>query len=97
MFSRKIGSWFDIASDGDETNRIYRAVFTLGLRFDVVIADLSISGVVAMSLIFEIDPSARGIVSSGYSEVPVFSKHGEHGINAVLKNPFTFDDFRQAI
>jgi CheY-like chemotaxis protein len=58
------------ARDGSEAVRIYKEKREAGEKFDAVIMDLTIPGGIggkeAMSMLMEIDPSVKTIVSSGY-------------------------------
>ena len=47
----------------------------------------------AIQRLLEIDPDARAIVSSGYSNDPVMSACEEHGFRAVVSKPYEIRDF----
>jgi CheY-like chemotaxis protein len=79
-------------ADGNETVARYREAMESGRRFDLVIFDLSIpggmGGAAAMELIRKMDPGVCAIVSSGYSDDPVMSRHQDFGFRAVLPKPY---------
>ena len=45
----------------------------------------------------EIDPQARVIAFSGYSNDPIFTNFKEYGFNGVLSKPFSIEEFMQTI
>lgn len=101
LFAESIRAVADITIDGIDTLRRYREEMDAGNKYDLVLTDLTIpggmGGAEVMKEIMAIDPSACGIVSSGYSEVPVMASYREHGFVAMLKKPFTFEEFKCAI
>ena len=89
------------ASDGLEAYEKYRRRFEEGTPFDVVILDLTVpdgmGGKESMELIRKLDPEARIIVSSGYSNSPVMSRYSEYGFNEVLRKPYTITELRDTV
>ncbi|MGC4069107.1 MAG: ATP-binding protein [Polyangiaceae bacterium] len=81
-----------MVANGADAVAVYREAFARDRRFDVVVLDLTIpsgmGGREAAKRILDIDPSARLIVSSGYSDDSVMAKYREHGFSAVLPKPF---------
>ncbi len=67
-----------------------------GTPFDAVILDLTVRGGMggreAIRRITEIDPSARAIVSSGYSDDPVLANYRDCGFSATLCKPYELED-----
>ncbi len=47
--------------------------------------------------LIEMDPDAKAIVSSGYSNDPVMSNFTEYGFKGVVKKPFKIEDLSSAI
>ncbi len=80
-------------ADGKEAIDTYRQHMAAGKRIDAVIMDLTIPGGMggkeAASGILAIDPQARLIVASGYSNDPVMARFQEHGFAASMVKPFT--------
>lgn len=78
--------------NGDEAISLYRTAKEAGTPFDVVIMDLTIQGgmggVEAARRILSFDPTARLIVSSGYSEDPVMANWTEYGFCAAMEKPY---------
>ncbi len=64
-------------------------------KFDVVLLDLTlpgdISGKEIGKKILEIDKNAKIIITSGYSDDPVFSNYRDYGFHGTVTKPFTID------
>ncbi|MBU0943112.1 MAG: PAS domain S-box protein [Proteobacteria bacterium] len=79
-------------SDGEEAIRRYQALRDLGTPVDLVIMDLTIPGGMggqeAAQKLLQIDPQAKIIVASGYSNDPVMANCREHGFVASIAKPF---------
>jgi signal transduction histidine kinase/ActR/RegA family two-component response regulator len=80
------------ARDGAEAIDLYEAAMASGHRFDAALLDLTISGgmggVETANKLKELDPSARLIASSGYSDAPVMSSFRKYGFDDVLPKPW---------
>jgi two-component system cell cycle sensor histidine kinase/response regulator CckA len=65
-----------------------------GKPFNAVIMDLTIPGGMggkeAVKKLFEIDPDAKVVVSSGYSTDPIMSEYKKYGFSAVITKPYSF-------
>jgi PAS domain S-box-containing protein len=89
------------AANGEAAVAAYRAAFTGGQRFDVVILDLTVPGGMggreAAAKILAVDPTARLIVSSGYSEDAVMAEFRRHGFCAVLPKPYNAQQLCDAV
>ncbi len=80
------------AQEGTEAIALYCRARESGRPFDVVIMDLTVPGGVggkdAVKKLLEIDPAAKAIVSSGYSQDPVMANYRDYGFLAVISKPF---------
>lgn len=78
--------------DGNAAVETYRAAMESGNSFDALILDLTIPGGMggreAIQKILEIDPEAKAIVSSGYSNAPILSNYMEYGFRGVVAKPY---------
>jgi PAS domain S-box-containing protein len=79
-------------ADGTEAIAAYRRALQDGQPFDVAILDLTVPGGMggreAALEILAIDPRARLVVSSGYSDDAVMSNFRQHGFVDVLPKPY---------
>lgn len=90
-----------LTSDGAEAVAAYGRAFTDGPRFDAVILDLTVAGGMGggetMRRLLEIDPEARVIVASGYSNDPIMADFQRHGFRGVAAKPFRLEDLRHTL
>lgn len=89
------------ARDGAEMIDIYRRATLMGYPFDAVIIDLVVAsgmgGREAVAKLLEIDPDAKAIVSSGYSDDRIMSDFKEYGFRGVLAKPYTLATLNQVL
>jgi PAS domain S-box-containing protein len=79
-------------ANGSEAAAAYREAWNSNARFDAAILDLTVPGAMggreAAALILAVDPKAKLVVSSGYSDEAVMSEYAQHGFRAVLPKPY---------
>lgn len=89
------------AVDGREAIELYRAGYEAGKPIDIVIMDLTIPGGMggqeAVGEILDIDPKAKVIVSSGYSNDPILADYKKYGFRAAVVKPFDMKDLNAVI
>ena len=89
---RMNGYSVDCASNGEEALALYRKAWEQNEPYRVVIMDLTIRGGMGgkemISKLFEIDPNARAIVSSGYSNDPVMANFRDYGFSGMVPKPY---------
>ena len=85
-----------LAKNGKEALVIYKQAFDAGERFMAVIMDLTIPGGMGgnevAKKILKIDPRAKIIVSSGYSNDPIMSDFQSYGFCDVMAKPYNIED-----
>ena len=87
--------------EGSETVARYTEALLQGLRYDLVVMDLSIpngmGGAQAMEKLRQLDPHVQAIVSSGYSDDPIMSRYADFGFRAVLPKPYQPGELRELV
>ncbi len=90
-----------LAGDGKEAIELYRKHRDSGAPIDIVIMDLTIPGGMggkdAVAGIHAMNPGAKVIVSSGYSNDPVMAHWEEYGFSAAIIKPFQIQDIEKVI
>ncbi|MEA3267493.1 MAG: LytS/YhcK type 5TM receptor domain-containing protein [Candidatus Fermentibacteria bacterium] len=90
-----------LARDGREAIAIFKEHHHSGNPVDVIIMDLTIPGGMGgketITEILKIDPAARAIVSSGYSNDPVMANYRQHGFKASIGKPFEMAKLKEII
>ncbi len=88
-------------SNGEQAITLYNSALHSGNSFCAVILDLTIrggmGGMEAAKVILEEDPSARLIVSSGYSNDPVMAEYKKYGILSTLSKPYNAEDLTRVL
>ena len=89
------------AEDGERAIGLYGQSIAAGRKFDAVILDLTVPGGMggdeAVKILREIDPSIKGIVSSGYSNNPVLANFREHGFDGMVAKPYSPEELLKAL
>jgi CheY-like chemotaxis protein len=93
---RRFGYEVQVAGEGAEGIRCYSEALESGRPFDAVIMDLTIrggqGGKETIEELLKVDPDARVIVSSGYSDDPVMSRFEEQGFRDVITKPYMIQE-----
>lgn len=89
------------AKEGGEALVLYAGATETGEPFDLVILDLTIRGGMggkeAAESLLRIDPDARIIVASGYSNDPVMAYHRSFGFRAAISKPYDVAGFTATV
>ncbi len=89
------------AVGGDEAIALYTHEREKGVPFDAVIMDLTIpggkGGVETVGEIRKLDPNARVIVSSGYSNDPILDNYRTYGFCNIVTKPYELHDLSKVL
>lgn len=95
------GCTASFARDGREMLERYKNAMASDRPFDAVIIDLIITGGMggteAIKELLEIDPRAKAIVSSGYSEDRIMSNFREFGFKGALAKPYNLSELGKVL
>jgi CheY-like chemotaxis protein len=98
---QRFGYEVTFAGDGMEAVEKYREAMETGQPFDAVIMDLTVTGGMggreAIELLRLLDPGAKVIVSSGYSDDPVMADFKKYGFDGVIAKPFRAEELSAAL
>jgi len=97
----RLGLEFGSALDGREAIERFRAARESGAPFDLVVMDLTIPGGMggkeAISVLRQIDPGVRAIVSSGYSSDLTMADFRKHGFRGMVAKPYDIAELAAVI
>ena len=89
------------AKDGEEAINLFRQMQSSDNPISAVIMDLTVpggmGGLEATAKILEIDPDARIMVASGYSNDPILANFQEYGFVARVEKPFAVQKLIQTV
>ncbi len=95
------GYTVDLARDGQEMLHLYQKAQSEGAAYDVVVLDLTIPGGMggreAVGHLLKLDPQAKAIVSSGYSNDPVMADFSNYGFRGAVTKPYKIEDLCKAV
>ena len=96
-----LGHEVSVAADGEEAVRLYADHKERGAGFDLVIMDLTIPGGMggreAVAEILRLDPDAKVVVASGYSNDPIMANCRDYGFAAAVAKPFNLKELQAVI
>jgi CheY-like chemotaxis protein len=91
---KRYGFEVEFANDGSQAVELYREHHQAGAPFAAVILDLNIPGGMggeeAMRRLLEIDPQAKGYVSSGRTDDPVMMNFRTFGFSGTIEKPYFY-------
>jgi len=96
-----LGYQVEIAKDGIEAFNFYRKAMEADQVYDAVILDLTVPGGMGgretLQMILELDPAARCIVSSGYSNDPVMKEYKKFGFKGMVQKPYKLEKLSKSV
>jgi two-component system, cell cycle sensor histidine kinase and response regulator CckA len=97
----ELGYHVQTCANGDEAIAMYNAARDSGSPYSLVIMDLTIPGGMggkdAAQHILAIDPHARLVVSSGYSNDPIMAGFSEYGFCAMMQKPYSMQKIKTTL
>jgi PAS domain S-box-containing protein len=91
----------DTVADGNQAIEAYTLAMQSGRPYAAVVLDLTVpgghGGAETMARLLQLDPDARGIVSSGYSVGAGLEDHRRAGFRGVVHKPYTVAELRAAV
>jgi len=98
---KHLGYEFEFAEDGERALALYEKAMQSGKPFDLVLMDLIIpngmGGEEAIQKLLAINPNARVIVSSGYSNSPIMANYKKYGFRGILKKPYCLEELSHLV
>ena len=98
---RTLGYTTADARDGIEALELYREAMKTDEPFDAVIMDLTVPGGMGgqetVKNLLRMDPKAKVIVSSGYSNDGIMADYKAHGFSGVVPKPYTLNQLGEAV
>ncbi len=98
---QEMGYEVELAADGQKAIEVYAQAKDRGRPFDAVLLDLTVraglGGQEAIQALLQMDPAAKAIVMSGYSDDPVVLEHERHGFKAALEKPFDIGRLKEVV
>jgi PAS domain S-box-containing protein len=96
-----VGDEVTFATEGKEAIELYRRAMEEERAFDVVMMDLTVPGGMggkdAVKKLRELDPTAKVIVFSGYSNDPIMAEYESYGFSGTLSKPFEVDELIETV
>lgn len=97
----RLGYQAETVADGKAAIEAYRRARSDGMPYAAAIVDLTVpggmGGLDAMRGLRALDPQAKVVVTSGYSDDPVLSDCAAHGFCGALHKPFRMEDVAEAV
>ena len=100
-FISSLGYHVVTAANGNEAVALYDRALKRGKRFDAVILDLTVKGGMGgketLEAIRSMDPEAKAIISSGYTDDPIVSGYEGHGFQGAMTKPYRVDELKETL
>jgi PAS domain S-box-containing protein len=97
----RLGYESAFSRNGSEAVALYEEALKTDQPFDAVVLDLTVRGGMggeeAIRHLLKIDPQAKVIVSSGYSDSPVMQDYKQYGFSAAAGKPYNLLELSQAL
>lgn len=92
VFLSGLGYRVEVVADGESVIESYRKAMEEGDPFWVVILDLTVNagkgGIETLRELKSIDPGVKAVITTGFTDDPIFSGFGAQGFVAAIPKPF---------
>ena len=96
-----LGFDVDIVTNSKDAIEKYKASIEKSKVYDLVILDLTIPGDIGgeevAKEILKINPDAKIVVASGYSNSPILSNYKKYGFIDRIEKPFTYEELKEIV
>ena len=97
----RLGCEVELAAEGEEAIAIYKKNLSAGTPADLIIMDLTIPGGMggedAVKQILAINPGAKILVSSGYSNDPIMANYKDYGFCGAIVKPYQMQELNKIL
>ena len=101
LMLNRLGNEVVLASDGAEAIDLYKEAMRTDEHIQLLIMDLTVpngmGGKEAVQEIHKLNPEAKVIVSSGYSNDPIMANYRDYGFCAAINKPFQLQDLSKIL
>ncbi|WP_170920501.1 response regulator [Desulfacinum hydrothermale] len=98
---KHMGLECDTAAHGEEALSLYKRALDMDRRYDLVVLDLTVrggvGGISTMAQLLEIDPQAKAIIYTGYSEDPILENYQLYGFKGALRKPYAVQEMVEMV
>lgn len=98
---QELGYTVVVVPDGKSAISMYETALASNHPFDLVVLDLTISGGMGgketITHLQSVHPEIKAIVTSGYSNDPIFANYEKYGFQGKLAKPFTFEILEEVL
>ncbi|MBN2288126.1 MAG: PAS domain S-box protein [Candidatus Glassbacteria bacterium] len=90
-----------LSEKGEEAIEQYMSALKTDQPFDLVILDLTVKGGMGgtetLKRLLEIDPEAKAVVTSGYTNDPIISNYEKYGFAGMITKPFRVQEVKELL
>ncbi|NOX34412.1 MAG: response regulator [Deltaproteobacteria bacterium] len=91
----------ELAKDGEDAISQYKKLLKNNTPAHMVIMDLTVPGGMggkkASKIILDLDPKAKIVISSGYSNDPIMTNYKDYGLKGIILKPYRMEELKTAI
>ncbi len=96
-----LGYDVELVEKGEDAVEAYQKAKDAGKDFAAVFLDVTVQGgmggELAMRRLLELDPSVKGVISSGYVDAPIMTDYNSYGFSGAIPKPYRIEDLRNLL